>query len=171
MPTEIELFDGRSLTGWHAIPRLYSPVYVGGPPLSLDTAEYREQAIRHPARWSVQDGAIVGEQWPTGSGYGGFLLSDASFADFELTLEVRPDWPTDSGILLRKTEPDWSGIQILLDHRESGNIGGFYGNGIRGFHAAAFTLRSVGDPQHPEGMTARSRPKVSNRPSTTSVGS
>ena len=83
MPTEIELFDGRPLTGWHAIPRLYSPVYVGGPPLSLDTAEYREQAIRHPARWSVQDGAIVGEQWPTGSGYGGFLLSDASFADFE----------------------------------------------------------------------------------------
>jgi hypothetical protein len=29
---------------------------------------------------------------------------------------------------------------VLLDHRKSGNIGGFYGNGIGGFHAINFTL-------------------------------
>ena len=38
------------------------------------------------------------------------------------------------------------GYQILLDHRRSGNIGGFYGNGIGRFHAIAFNLDAVTDP-------------------------
>ena len=29
---------------------------------------------------------------------------------------------------------------MLLDHRQSGSIGGFYGNGIGGFHAVPFAL-------------------------------
>jgi hypothetical protein len=127
-------------------------MYPGGPTLAIDTPEYRELAMRTPAKWSVEDGAIVGEQWPAGSGYGGFLVSDESFDDFELTIEANPDWPVDSGILLRKVEPDWSGIQILLDHRESGGIGGFYGNGIGGFHALPYAFRSVEGPLGPVGL-------------------
>ncbi|MHA6669832.1 3-keto-disaccharide hydrolase [Homoserinimonas sp. A447] len=137
------IFDGETLAGWHSTPRLYSPIWPGGPSLSLDTPEYREQAVLQESRWSVQDGAIVGEQWPAGSGYGGFLLSDKSYSDFELTLEAKPDWPADTGISLRKAETNWAGIQILLDHRQSGGIGGFYGNGIGGFHALPFTLRAI----------------------------
>src|SRR5690606_37599854 len=141
-----------TLTGWHATPRLYSSRWPGGPSLSADTAEYRAQAVRHAARWSVEDGAIVGEQWPPGSGFGGFLLTDTSFADFELTVEARPDWPADTGIYLRKTEGDWAGIQVLVDHRRSGGIGGFYGNGIGGFTARPFAIRALDEGGRPTEM-------------------
>jgi hypothetical protein len=163
--TTIALFDGKSLAGWHAIPRLYSPMYVGGPRLKIDTREQREQAARFPARWSVEDGAIVGEQWPVGSGYGGFLVSDESFDDFELAVEAKPDWPVDSGILIRKSNQDWSGIQVLLDHRESGGIGGFYGNGIGGFHALPYSFKSVGPETDPTGL-AIENPEESLEPAT-----
>ncbi len=36
------------------------------------------------------------------------------------------------------------GYQMLLDHRKSGNIGGYYGNGIGGFHAINFTVDAAG---------------------------
>jgi hypothetical protein len=150
--TNMSLFDGETLSGWHVTPRLFSPFWPGGPSVPSDTPEYREQAVLKPARWSVQDGAIVGEQWPPGSGFGGFLISDASFTDFELTLEAKPDWPADTGIYLRKTEDDWAGIQILLDHRPSGGIGGFYGNGIGGFAARPFAVRAIEVDGKPTGI-------------------
>src|SRR5690606_17272608 len=75
--------------------------------------------------------------------YGGFLITDDSFGDFELTLEAKPDWPADTGIYLRKTENDWAGIQVLVDHRQSGGIGGFFGNGIGAFHAVPFSVREI----------------------------
>ncbi len=150
--TSVSLFDGKTLTGWHSTPRLFSPFWPGGPSASMDSPEYREQAVLHPARWSVEDGAIVGEQWPAGSGYGGFLITDDSFADFELTLEAKPDWPADTGIYLRKTETDWAGIQVLLDHRQSGGIGGFFGNGIGAFHAMPFGVRAVEEGGKPVGL-------------------
>lgn len=137
------LFDGETLHGWHSTPRLFSEFWPGGPTARTDSPEYRRRAVELPARWTVEGDAIVGQQWPPGSGYGGFLLTDASFADFELTLEAKPDWPADTGIYLRKTEDDWAGIQILLDHREGGGIGGFFGNGIGAFHAAPFTVHPV----------------------------
>lgn len=139
----IDLFDGESLNGWHATPRLFSSFWPGGPAIGSDTEEYRTRAVQQPARWSVESGVLVGEQWPPGSGMGGFLISDESFDDFELTVEARPDWPADTGIYLRKTEHDWAGIQVLLDHRQSGGIGGFYGNGIGGFTARPFAVSAI----------------------------
>ena len=52
----IRLFDGKTLDGWHKNP----------------------QRIGHGTggKWYVEDGAIVGEQDPPGSGNGGILLSD-----------------------------------------------------------------------------------------------
>ena len=47
--------------------------------------------------------------------------------------------------MVRATAVGSQGFQILLDHRKSGNIGGFYGNGIGGFHAIRFTLDAVTD--------------------------
>jgi hypothetical protein len=144
------LFDGRTLEGWRAVPREYGTVYPGGPQV-LDgltgfPPDYQEQAHAHPAVWSVEDGAIVGRQAPDGRGYGGYLLTDRDFGDFELLLEARPDWPADTGIMIRRDRDTWVGLQVLLDHRQSGSIGGFYGNGLASFHAVPFALDAIRDP-------------------------
>jgi hypothetical protein len=102
--------------------------------------DYDEKADAHPASWSVEDGVIVGRQQPEGSGYGGYLISDQDYGDFELRLEANPDWPADTGIMLRRRHDSWAGLQVLVDHRKSGSIGGFFGNGIGSFHAVPFAL-------------------------------
>lgn len=143
------LFDGKTLNGWFAAPRIYGKRYPGGPEV-LDI--WREtgrplpvEPENHPARWSVEDGYIVGEQDTPGSGYGGYLVSEETFGDFELILEARPDWPADTGIMLRRGRDDWTGFQVLLDHRESGGIGGFFGNGLDSFMAIPFKVQSLRD--------------------------
>lgn len=139
MTESISLFDGKTLAGWRASPRLPTPVRAGDPPLPTDTAAY-QRALGHLGRWTVENGAICGRQDPPGSGLGAYLVSEAAFGDFELTLEARPDWPADTGIMLRATPGGSTGYQVLVDHRKSGNIGGFYGNGIGRFHAINFNL-------------------------------
>jgi len=139
MLDSITLFDGRTLAGWRAAPRLPTPVRADDPPFSTDTPAYRK-ALSHLGRWTVEDGAICGRQDPPGSGLGAYLVSEASFGDFELTLEARPDWPADTGIMLRAMADGSTGYQVLVDHRKSGNIGGFYGNGIGRFHAVNFNV-------------------------------
>lgn len=144
------LFNGVDLTGWFVAPRSYGEIWPGGPTLmeaypSFVSSDYNERAAEHPARWTVEDGAIVGRQHPPGSGWGGYLVSEKKYGDFELILEANPDWPADTGIMLRKRPHDFAGLQVLLDHRQSGSIGGFYGNGISGFHAVPFALDAVYD--------------------------
>jgi hypothetical protein len=138
------LFDGATLTGWHAGPRVYGSMWPGGPKVS-ETAEwvppdYNECAAQHPAVWTVEDGAIVGRQDPDHPGWGGYLISDNTFGDFELELEMNPDWPADTGVMLRRRPDTWEGFQVLVDHRKSGSIGGFFGNGVGGFHAVPYVL-------------------------------
>ena len=139
------MFNGRDLTGWFATPRSYGQLWPGGPTVAdvapgLLPDDYDQQAPRHPAVWTVEDGAIVGRQDGPGSGWGGYLVSDATYGDVELVLEANPDWPADTGIYLRKRRDTFHGIQVLLDHRQSGSIAGFYGNGIGGFHAVPFAI-------------------------------
>ncbi|MFF0267140.1 DUF1080 domain-containing protein [Kribbella sp. NPDC004536] len=153
----MELFNGKDLTGWSVIPRSYGTVYPGGPQV-LDLvqdfpADYAEQAAQHPAAWSVEDGAIVGRQHPAGSGYGGYLISDEPYGDFELTVDVNPDWPADTGVMIRRSADSWKGLQVLVDHRHSGSIGGFFGNGLGSFHAVPFALTAQLDADgHPVGL-------------------
>ena len=109
------LFDGVSLSGW--------------------TRKSRNPAQPSLGRWSVEDGVIIGGQDPPGSGLGSYLVSDEAFGDLELQIEARPDWPADTGILVRTVPQGNVGFQILLDHRPHGGIGGFYGNGLGNFHA------------------------------------
>ena len=137
--SSVRLFDGATLNGWHATPRLPVPVAPGYPEPDTSSEHYARAAASH-GRWFVEDGAIVGGQNPSGSGLGAYLVTDDSFGDFELSFEVKPDWPADTGILVRTTEDGLRGFQILIDHRRSGGIGGFYGNGIGGFHALAFNV-------------------------------
>ena len=143
------LFDGSTLAGWRAIPRVYGTFAPGGPEVSDLMVQYGIQTPSdpeaHPAVWTVEDGAIVGRQ--ARLGYGGYLLSEETFGDFELEVEMRPDWPADTGVMIRRQRDSWTGFQILVDHRPSGGIGGFYGNGLAGFSAVPFAVDAMLDEQ------------------------
>ena len=78
------IFDGKTLNGWHKNP----------------------QKIGHGTggRWTVEEGAIAGEQDPPGSGNGGILLTDEKFGDFELLIDLKPDWGVCSGLFLRSND-------------------------------------------------------------------
>lgn len=158
-PGFVPLFDGHTLAGWHAEPRVYGRAYPGGPTLG----EMQEalgvtlpvDPVDHPAVWTVEDGIIVGRQDAPGSGYGGYLVTDEPYGDFELVLEARPDWPADTGIMIRRAPEDWAGFQVLLDHREHGGIGGFFGNGLGNFSATPFTVvAELDESGRPIGLAA-----------------
>ncbi|GLY31066.1 DUF1080 domain-containing protein [Kineosporia sp. NBRC 101731] len=149
------LFDGVTLAGWRSVPRVYTTLYPGGPDIS---SFFARQGLRppvepekHPAVWTVEDGAVVGRQGTPG--YGGYLLSEKAYGEFELVIEAKPDWPADTGIMLRRRPDSWHGFQVLVDHRRSGSIGGFFGNGLASFHAVPFALDSVlDDAGNPVGL-------------------
>jgi hypothetical protein len=96
----------------------------------------------HLGKWTVEDGAIVGGQEPAGSGLGAYLVSEEKFGDFELMVDARPDWRVDTGIMIRSVAEGSPGIQVLVDHRPDGNIGGFYGNGLGQLYAAPWWFRA-----------------------------
>jgi hypothetical protein len=133
------LFDGRTLTGWHPAPRLPLPRHPGLPPPDPESPGYR-RALTSQGRWTVEGGVLVGAQDPPQSRLGGYLITDRAFADFELLIDARPDWPVDTGILVRATPQGPPGFQVLVDHRRSGGLGGFYGNGTGGFHAVPYSF-------------------------------
>ena len=102
------IFNGRNLAGWH---------------MSLtnhhgDTKE-----------WRVFDGALVGQQDREGNG--GILLTDESFEDFEVYLEIKPDFGCDGGLFLRSSGSGQA-YQVMLDYLEGGNVGGIHGEGLQG---------------------------------------
>src|ERR1700761_8813719 len=97
-PDTVSIFDGKTLRGWHARPRLPVPFRPGSPAPDQSSQHYLAAAAT-TGRWYVEDGAIVGGQDPPASGYGGYLVSDDVYADFELSFEVKPDWPADTGVL------------------------------------------------------------------------
>ena len=41
---------------------------------------------------------------------------------------------------MRKADRDWAGIQVLIDHREGGGIGGYFGNSLAMFHAIKYQV-------------------------------
>ncbi len=103
----VTLFDGASLEGWTTTGGRYDG----------------------NARWSVEDGAIVGRPGPGGEG--GLLYTKAPYAAFEIEFETKLDYPFDSGVFARMLPPEsgLKGMQITLDHREGGEIAGLYADG------------------------------------------
>lgn len=149
------LFDGKTLGGWTARARLPVPKYPGAPVKWRLKGEAFEKATKNTGRWIVEDGAIVGGQEPPGSGKGAYLVSEEKFGDFELMIDMKPDWKTDSGFLVRTLPGGSPGMQILVDHRPQGGIGGFFGNGIAGIHGMPFAIDATYDAQgNPTGMIA-----------------
>ncbi|PUB32048.1 uncharacterized protein DUF1080 [Promicromonospora sp. AC04] len=166
----VPLFDGVTLDGWHAVPRVYGTMYPGGPDVNDELArlgvEVPAAPEEHPAVWRVEDGYVVGEQETPGAGYGGYLVSDDAYGDFELVVEARPDWPADTGVMVRRRPDTWEGFQVLLDHRESGGIGGFFGNGLASFSAVPFAVVSVRDDDGTPVGLAADDPATSTEPVT-----
>ncbi|HXG46080.1 MAG TPA: DUF1080 domain-containing protein, partial [Methylomirabilota bacterium] len=108
------LFDGQTLTGWH---------------VSAKTGHSRASTNRSGGRWIVENGAIVGSQDIPGNG--GIILTDESFGDFEVALEMNNDFGPDSGLFLRSTE-DGRAWQAMIDYHAGGNLMGIYGEGLGG---------------------------------------
>ncbi len=120
----IELFDGKTMDGWHKNP----------------------QKIGHGtgAHWQVEDGTITGEQDPPGSGNGGIMLTDRKFGDFELKLDIKPDWGVCSGLFLRGNDVGQC-IQVMVDYHNAGNVGHLYGEGTFGWNTRCFDINEKKD--------------------------
>ncbi|HEX3659763.1 MAG TPA: DUF1080 domain-containing protein [Pirellulales bacterium] len=116
------LFDGSTLDGWHKNPKKIGHG-TGG-------------------HWFVEDGAITGEQDPPGSGNGGILLTDQKYGDFELLIDLKPDWGVCSGLFLRSTE-EGKCLQMMVDYHERGNVGHVYGEGVGGFNTRPFDIFGI----------------------------
>lgn len=116
------LFNGKDLTGWHKNPAKIGHGTGGD--------------------WRVENGAIVGEQDPPGSGNGGILLTDEKFGNFEVIFEVYPDWGVDSGFFLRSTDTGKC-YQIMLDYHEDGNVGEIYREGLDAATNRTFQFQGV----------------------------
>lgn len=122
----VELFDGKSLAGWHKNP----------------------QRIGHGTGgvWRVEEGTITGEQDPPGSGNGGILLTDRKFGDFELEISIKPDWGVCSGLFLRANDRGQC-IQMMVDYHDAGNVGHLYGEGTGGWNTRTYDVNGKYDDQ------------------------
>jgi thiamine biosynthesis lipoprotein ApbE len=123
-PAFTSLFDGTTLTGW--TPR-------GGP--------YDGDAV-----WTVEDGCITGRTGPDDAG--GLLYTATPHTSFEFQCEVQLDDPFDSGIFVRMA-PEGRGLQLTLDDRPDGEIGGVYSDGwIQHAHPRAAAAWRRGEWNH-----------------------
>ena len=123
------IFNGVDLTGWHVSKTNHHGT----------TPEFR-----------VVHGVIVGTQNPRGKG--GILLTDKTYRNVEVYMEIQPDWGCDSGLFLRSSEAG-EAYQVTLDYLPDGSMGGIYGERLKDV--------SVGGPGFadlsPEERTARLR--------------
>ena len=115
------LFDGKSLSGWHV-----SQVNHHG----------------NSTGWSVKDGVVLATQDRPGNG--GILLTDRKYRDFEVSLEINPDWGCDGGLFLRSNEKG-EAYQVMIDYLEGGSVGGIYGEGLEGLDEATAARRVNAD--------------------------
>ncbi len=112
------IFNHQNLAGWH----ISQTSHHG------DTAEWR---VRDNVMHGVgrTDGVLTGTQRPEGNG--GILLTDEVYGDFEIYLEINPDFGCDGGLFLRSNEAGQA-YQVMLDYLEGGNMGGIYGERLEG---------------------------------------
>jgi hypothetical protein len=103
------IFNGQNLSGWHS-----SRTNIHGT----------------TPNFFVMHGVLLGTQSPLGSG--GILITDKKYKNFELYMEVKPDWGCDSGLFFRATE-DGVAYQVTLDYLPTGMLGNVNGeNGLTG---------------------------------------
>ena len=113
-PAFESIFDGRTLKGWH---------------VSTKTGHSRASDHKTGGKWVVEDGAIIGSQDIPANG--GIIITDETFGNFEVALEMKNDFGPDSGLFLRSTE-DGKAWQAMIDYHSGGNLMGIYGEGLGG---------------------------------------
>jgi len=82
---------------------------------------------------------ITGEQDPPGSGNGGILLTDKKYGNFELLIDMKPDWGVCSGLFIRGNNKGQC-FQMMVDYHDNGNVGHIYGEGTGGFNSRPFDI-------------------------------
>jgi hypothetical protein len=100
------IFNGKDLTGWH---------------ISQQNHHGDTKA------WTVKDGVIHGTQAPLGNG--GILLTDRKYRNFEVSVEIMPDFGCDGGLFLRSSEKGQA-YQVMIDYLEGGSVGGINGEAL-----------------------------------------
>ena len=157
----VDMFDGETLDGWFTSPRVYVPrneKFANMPSDRLydEVIKFYEEneggnripnqeRVKNRGVWEIKDGAVIGGQVP-GSIAGSYLISEKTYGDFELTLEANPDFPIDTGIMVRAHKLGSVGYQVLVDNRPNGSIGGVYGNSVGSFLAWPFTIDGDEEP-------------------------
>jgi len=80
--------------------------------------------------WTVENGALVANQEQDHKG--GLIGTEAKYADYEIELEFKADYPVDTGLFLRVRD-DGMGYQVTIDYRKDGFIGSLYAPAEGGF--------------------------------------
>ncbi|MCL5743409.1 MAG: DUF1080 domain-containing protein [Acidobacteria bacterium] len=83
--------------------------------------------------WKVENGVVSATQDRKDNG--GIILTDRKYKDFEIYLEMNPDFGCDSGLFLRSDEKG-DAYQVMLDYLPGGNMGGVYGEGLKGVESS-----------------------------------
>jgi len=102
------IFNGTDLTGWH----ISKSNHHGTTP-----------------SWTVENGVLTGTQDKPGQG--GILLTDRKYRNFEISMELNPDFGCDGGLFLRSNEQGQA-YQVMIDYLDGGSIGGIYGERLQG---------------------------------------
>jgi len=107
------IFNGRNIAGWHVS-------------LTNHHGDTKE--------WRVFAGVLLGKQDREDNG--GVLLTDEKYKDFEVYVELKPDFGCDGGLFLRSNN-NGQAYQVMLDYLEGGNMGGVYGERLQGVERKA----------------------------------
>lgn len=110
-PGFVPIFNGKDAAGWHI-----SQVNHHG----------------NTRAWTVKDGVLMVAQDRPGNG--GILLTDKKYRNFEVSLEINPDFGCDGGLFLRSNEKG-NAYQVMIDYLEGGMVGGIYGEGLKDVRA------------------------------------
>jgi hypothetical protein len=101
----VSIFDGKSMTGWN---------------LNATSNHSATSGNKSPGRWDIRDGVITGSQDVPGNG--GLFMTDRTYTDFEIAVDMRNDFGMDSGLFLRSDQTG-SAYQVVLDYRRGGGLG------------------------------------------------